>query len=276
MKLKHGTYVALFAVLLSLMLLIPTACLPLPGNSDYAVNPVSQRETLTQVSTINALMAGVYDGVTTCGDLKTYGDFGVGTFQSLDGEMVVLDGKIYQVKADGVAYAVADSLKTPFAAVTFFDTDSEQKLADISGLDKLQQTLDKAMPSSNIFCAIKIEGTFSYVKTRSVPAQNKPYPPLVEVTKNQPTFELNNVTGTIVGFKCPPYVTGVNVAGYHLHFLNDKKNAGGHLLEAKLTQATVKYDFTPNFLMKLPGPDSDFYKIDLSGNQESDVKKVEK
>ena len=86
-------------------------------------------------------------------------------------------------------------------------------------------------PPKTCFYAVMIQGEFSYVKTRSVPAQEKPYPPLAEVTKNQPTFEFTDVTGTMVGFRCPPYVTGINVPGYHLHFLTDDRTAGGHLLE---------------------------------------------
>jgi acetolactate decarboxylase len=99
---------------------------------------------------------------------------------------------------------------------------------------QLEQYLDKLLPTENIFYAIKIEGTFKYIKTRSVPKQNKPYPPLVEVVKNQPTFEFHNVKGTIVGFRCPSYVEGINVPGYHLHFITGDKKAGGHLLECHL------------------------------------------
>ena len=132
------------------------------------------------------------------------------------------------------------------------------------------------MPTGNIFYAIKIEGTFSYIKTRSVPAQEKPYPPLVEVTQNQPIFEFNDVEGTIVGFRCPAYVAGINVPGYHLHFLTKSKDSGGHVLEFEIVEAVASIDYTSEFLMILPGDDSDFYEVDLTQDKQKELEKVEK
>jgi acetolactate decarboxylase len=86
------------------------------------------RDTLFQVSAINALLAGVYDGDVTFEELSEHGDFGLGTFQSLDGEMVELDGSFYQVKTDGVAYPVDNAMTTPFAEVTFFEADRSERL----------------------------------------------------------------------------------------------------------------------------------------------------
>jgi acetolactate decarboxylase len=239
-------------------------------------NPTASRETLTQVSTIDAILGGVYDGVMDFGTLKEYGDFGIGTFEALDGEMVAFDGDFYQVKADGIAYPVADSMLTPFASVTFFDVDCEASLPAGIDYNQLPDFMDSVLPTGNIFYAIKIEGTFSYVKTRSVPAQEKPYPPLVEVTANQPTFEFNNVAGVIVGFLCPPYVAGVNVPGYHLHFLTDSRDAGGHVLEFTVEEAVISVDYTSEFLMLLPGEGSDFYRLDLGQDKQEELEEAEK
>lgn len=250
--------------------------IPLAGCSRYACNPVANRETLTQISTIDAILVGVYDGVTSYKELKEYGDFGIGTFEGLDGEMLAFDGDFYQVKADGVAYPVTDGMKTPFASVTFFDTDRTEKLPHGMDFKQLEQFLDEALPTGNIFYAIRIDGTFSYMKTRSVPGQKKPYPPLVEVTRNQPTFEFHNIKGTIVGFRSPPYVAGVNVAGYHLHFLTENRNAGGHILDFTIEDAVAFIDYTSGFLMLLPSEDSDFYKADFSRNRQEELQKAEK
>jgi len=190
--------------------------------------------------------------------------------------MVAFDGKFYQVKADGIAYPVSDSLKTPFAAVTFFDVDHKEQLPQGMDYGHLQEFLDTILPTHNIFYAIKIEGSFSYMKTRSVPAQEKPYPPLVEVTKNQPIFEFNDVEGTVVGFRCPSYVSGVNVPGYHLHFLNQGREAGGHVLEFKITEAVVTVDYTSGFMMILPDERSNFYQLDLTPDKEEELEKAEK
>jgi len=260
-----------------LLLSMGTAACNGEGTSpEYATNPVAQRETLFQVSTLDALINGVYDGVMTIGGLKEYGDFGIGTFAALDGEMAVLDGVVYQIKADGVAYTVADAIETPFAAVTFFDTDLEDTIPGGLDYQQVQSFLDGFLPTGNIFYAIKIEGTFSYMKTRSVPAQVKPYPKLTEVTANQPTFEFHNVAGTIVGFYCPPYVDGVNVSGYHLHFLTEDKSAGGHILDFTVERASVQVAYTSEFLMRLPDSSSAFYSLDLTQDTSSEVEAVEK
>ena len=258
-------------LLLLAVLLVFTGC-----SADNDLISTDKRDTLVQVSTFDALLAGNYDGVAELGALKEYGDFGIGTLDSLNGELIILDGKFYDVRADGVAYTVSDAMTTPFASVTFFDTDLEEELASGLNFTDFQAMLDEMLPSDNLFYAIKIEGTFSYMKTRSVPAQEKPYPALAEVTKNQPEFEFSNITGTIVGFRCPPYVTGINVPGYHLHFLTDDKQAGGHLLDFTVTQADVAVDNTYQFLMLLPGEGSNFYKEDLSVDREDEMEQVEK
>jgi len=261
---------------LCLLLVALSGCSTNIAPSEYADNPIAQRETLAQISTIDAILNGVYDGVMTFGSLKEYGDFGIGTFAGLDGEMVGFKGDFYQVKADGIAYPVSDSMETPFASVTFFEIDDEETLPKGINYEQLEGLLDGILPTANIFYAIKIEGTFSYMKTRSVPGQEKPYPPLVEVTKNQPIFEFNDVEGTIVGFRCPAYVAGVNVPGYHLHFLTKDRDRGGHILEFKVEEAVALVDYTSEFLMILPGSDSDFYEVDLTQSKQEELEKVEK
>jgi acetolactate decarboxylase len=259
--------VRLFSLLSILIMLVMvfTACGPAPD-----------RETLTQVSNIDAILNGVYDGVISIGELKQYGDFGIGTFAALDGEMIVLDGKVYQAKADGQVALADDKVMTPFASVTYFDSDSQIALNENSTLAQVQKIISDSLPTQNIFCAIKITGVFSYMKVRSVPAQQKPYPPLVEVTKNQLVFEFGEVAGTIVGFFCPTFVDGVNVPGFHLHFLNTGKFAGGHILDFVVKQGSISIDYTPVFKMILPAMDSDFYKLDLSPDLSDELEQAEK
>ena len=196
---------------------------------------------LTQISTIDALLDGVYDGRVTCGKLKEYGDFGIGTFDGLDGEMIVLNGQVYQVKIDGKAYLVADSMRTPFASVLFFNSEKSIEMPSGLNYDQLKARIDKLIKSDNLFYAIKIEGKFKKMITRSVPKQKKPYPQLKEVVKHQKVFKFGETSGTVVGFRSPQYVKGLNVTGYHLHYLTDNKKAGGHILDfvTDITQFSV-------------------------------------
>ncbi len=235
----------------------------------------SEQEIVVQVSTIDALLDGVYDGTVSCGELKKFGDFGLGTFDALEGEMIVLDSQVFQVKTDGIAYKVDDSEKTPFAAVTFFSADTKMKLPPGLSYLQFEKMVDQIIGSDNYFYAIKITGHFTMMKTRSVPKQKKPYPQLKDVVKHQKVFEFNNIEGTVVGFRSPPYVKGINVAGYHLHFLTKDKKAGGHILDFKAGDITLEIDVKNNFFMMLPEIQS-FKTSNLKKDRTRELHNVEK
>jgi acetolactate decarboxylase len=234
-----------------------------------------KNDALYQVSTINALLGGVYAGSESFADLKKHGDFGIGTFDELDGEMLAFDGKFYRVRSDGKPYAVKDDATTPFASVVFFEPDNSFAMKEDINFEELKTKLDKSLPSENLFYAIKVTGKFKNVKTRSVPKQQKPYTDLVEVVKSQPTFEFENVEGTLVGFRCPPYSTGVNVPGYHFHFLAKDLSGGGHVLDCTLETGSIEIDNKNEFIMSLPN-NQEFLELDLSKDKEAELNKVEK
>ncbi len=235
-----------------------------------------QPNTITQISTIDAILAGAYDGQVSCEKMMSYGDFGIGTFDRLDGEMVLLDDKLYQVRYDGAVCFPAMTATTPFAAVVHFSPDAEMPVKKGTDFDGLTKAVDEAVPNTNVFCAVKVQGRFSSMKTRSVPPQNKPYPPLAEVTKKQQVFLLQDVSGTIVGFRCPPYVKGINVPGYHLHFISDDEKSGGHILDFVIEEGSAVLDICNRFLMILPEGESDFAQADLSVDRSKDLEKSER
>jgi len=232
-------------------------------------------DVLFQVSTIDALMQGVFDGFYSFDDLMDQGDFGIGTFNALDGEMVALDGEYYQVRADGVAYPVQGDMTAPFAAVTRFEADQTAALENAGNFTELARQIDRHLPSPNAFYALRIDGTFPYVQTRSVPAQEKPYPRLAEAVEDQSVFNLTNVTGSVVGIWSPDFVKGVNVPGYHLHFITEDRKAGGHILEIQVANATAQMDVTAGFAMQLPSS-GDFYNVNLSGDLQEELERIEK
>jgi acetolactate decarboxylase len=227
-----------------------------------------------QTSTINALLEGVYDGEVTFGELRQHGDFGLGTFNALDGEMIALDGEFYQVRSDGRARPVDDAQKTPFAIVQFFRPELERALNEELDYGQLQDELHKHHQSVNFFYAIRVDGLFSYVKTRSVPRQREPYPALVEVAREQPVFEFNDVEGSLAGFRFPDYAVGVNVPGYHLHFITRDRTAGGHVLDLRLKQGTLYVEHTANFHMELPETGR-FLEADLAQDQREAIQEAE-
>jgi acetolactate decarboxylase len=261
-----------------LVRVIALAVLPLMALTGCAVGAPApnEPETVTQVSTIDALLEGVYDGVMTFETLRTHGDFGIGTFAALDGEMLAFDGRFFQVTGDGAVRRVSDDMETPFAAVTFFEEDFRYAVPGGLDLPGFEEFLDSRLETVNTFYAVRVDGTFAYVKTRSVPAQQKPYPPLAEVTANQMVFEFGETVGTVVGFRCPSFVGGVNVPGYHLHFISEDESSGGHLLAFTVSDATVTVDVTRDFSMILPEHDSDFYGVDLTPDKQETLEQVEK
>ncbi len=227
-----------------------------------------------QTSTINALLEGIYDGEMTYGELRIHGDFGLGTFNALDGEMIALDGNFYQVKSNGVAYPVDDAQKTPFAVVQFFGPEAHYVVDREMDYEQLKDYLQTLIPIMNFFYAIRLDGLFKYVKTRSVPRQTKPYPPLVEVTKTQPVFEFFDVSGALVGFRFPDYAQGMNMPGYHLHFLTEDHKAGGHVLDLQLQRGKLAVEHTSNFHMELP-KEGMFLNADLSQDQRETLRQAE-
>lgn len=239
--------------------------------------PLHAAETrrLYQTSTLQALMAGVYDGDLTFQELAQHGDFGLGTFDALDGEMIALDGAFYQIKADGQVYPVTGAMKTPFAAVTFFKAGWTHMIEMPLKYQQLLDYVTKLLPSPNLPYAIRIEGLFPYVKARSIPRQQKPYPPLAQAAEKQAVFELANVKGVIVAFRYPAYLAGINPLGYHCHFITADRRAGGHLLDCRVEGATVAVGALPNFFLRLPNS-QEFLKSDLTGDRRHELEKVER
>lgn len=209
-------------------------------------------DSVYQVSTLGALSKGVMVGNTTCGRLVEHGNVGLGTFNAMDGEMVVLDGAVYQVPTSGVPRRIKPGERTPFAEVKFFETLKGWSVPKEANLDELKKNMDGQLPSRNYVYAIRLDGTFDHVKARSVPVQKPPFPTLEKVVSEQVVFELNNVKGTMIGFFYPAYLAGVNQAGYHFHFLTEDRKAGGHVLDCAVNSASAKLDQASGLDMAFP------------------------
>ncbi len=213
---------------------------------------VEKAHELYQVSTLSVLMEGLYEGPTTYGELAKHGDFGLGTLNGLDGEMIAFEREFYQILSDGSAKPVAPSMKTPFAVVIHFGADIRLDLPNPMPMHEFEALLKQIAPSHLAFYAIRLEGHFDHVKVRNVPRQEKPYAPLSEVVKDFPVSELQNLRGTMVGFRCPDYSLGINVPGYHLHFIDENRQFGGHVMSFSSDFSTLEIDHTLNLRMEIP------------------------
>lgn len=232
-----------------------------------------EHHTLYQVSTAGALVEGVYQGAVTVGMVREHGDFGLGTFEDLDGEMVVLDGHVFRVSSSGDVHEVPDDATTPFAVVTRFGAADAVELDVVDDLADLAGAVDAMRDSGNVFFAVRVDGHFDALHVRAA-CRTAPGVPLAVATEQQAEFELTAVDGTMVGFWSPPYASGVEVAGYHLHFLSDDRRAGGHVLDCRGRGLQVRVEEESDVHLALPDTAA-FRAADLTHDPTADLDRAE-
>jgi len=215
------------------------------------LNTVRDKDILFQVSSFNTFSLGNYRGSMTYRELSHYGDFGIGTFEGLNGEMIAIDGMFYQILVDGKPAPVDVNIKTPYATVTFFDPDQTVISSTTLNYSELMDYIDSILPDKDTIFAIKVTGFYSYAKTRSVPGQIEPYLPLIDVLKNQSIFLSHDVQATAIGFWFPQSFDGIDSVGYHFHLITNDRTAGGHLLDCTIRNATIQIDPTSKFHLVL-------------------------
>jgi acetolactate decarboxylase len=227
--------------------------------------------TLYQISTSSALVEGVYSGSVCSSVLLEHGDFGLGTFEDLDGEMIILDGQIYQV-ADRVRHR-ADDFLVPFAAITHFRAKSSFGIDNVACLKDIELACDQQRISDNLFYALRLDGTFETIHARAVHIvpQNTQ---LLDAAKTQSEFLFENIEGTLVGFWSPRYSSSFSVPGYHLHFISKDRTKGGHLLDCSARKLNAGIQVLSEFDVLLPesGP---FLTTNLSEDPASDLAQME-
>jgi acetolactate decarboxylase len=225
--------------------------------------------TLFQVSTSGALVQGVYERAVSSNLLLNYGDFGLGTFENLDGEMVVLDGAIYQVRSDGKVTKIVKDVGTPFAVVTHFVADQDQMIENASSFKDLTKICDRYRDSDNLFYAFRIDGHFGHVHTRAM-RETLEGLPLAKAAAIQPEFEFTGVDGTLVGIWAPQFSSALNIAGYHFHFLSEDRSKGGHLLECSGKHLRIRVERLNDFHLSLPESE-EFLRADLTKDTSTDL-----
>ncbi len=224
---------------------------------------------------MSALLDGIYDGSVSIAELLEHGDFGIGTFNHLDGEMIINDGICFHLYSNGEAHVADLDELTPFAAVTTFqpditfDVDTPTTRADLLSL------IDARLSSENLFHAIRATGAFSTVSTRTAARQEAPYQPLTRATEDQAVRTFTSTAGLLVGFRTPDYEQGIAVAGYHLHFLDRERTGGGHAFDFVFNQGVVEVCTVSEMRLSLPttGP---FLSADLQARDlDSDIRTSE-
>lgn len=232
-----------------------------------------EHHTLYQVSTSTALVQGVYQGCVTVDTIKSHGDFGLGTFDALDGEGLMLDGHVYQALSDGTVIEPAASSSAPFWVSTEFEPNRSVTLESVESWEELCQQIDKLRNSQNLFAAIRVDGNFEQIHYR-VACKTAPGTDLVTATSHQAEFTLNNLTGTLMGFWSPAYARTFNIPGYHLHLLSGDHKHGGHVLGIKGRNLRLQVMDANNIVMALP-ESPQFLNADLTGDPSAALNKAE-
>lgn len=218
--------------------------------------------TIFQVSTSGALVAGVYDGEVSVGTLLEHGDFGLGTFANLDGEMSVVDGRAYQIKGSGRVSEAPSDAGAPFAVVTRFDPSVDVAIKPVISFKDLEASCDPFRRSGNIFYALRLDGRFKSVRARAVNPL-KAGTGLVDAAKAQSEFRFTDLDGTLVGLWSPGFSSAFSVPGYHFHFLSGDRQRGGHLLDVASDALRLRVEALNDFHLVLPESEA-FLKADLS------------
>ena len=236
--------------------------------------PAQKPSPLYIYSTLDALMAGTYDGDLTIGELASKGDFGIGTYNRLDGELIALNGVFYHAKADGTVAVSGKQDKTPLALVTRFRPTQTLRPDKPLHLAGIEQWLDARLWNLNVFYAIRIEGDFRDVSVRAIAAQDEPYKPLAEVAKNQSVHHFPAVRGILIGIRSPAFSKGISLPGYHWHFLTADRRHGGHALQLELQNGSAQVETLSTVHLELPGNEA-FAHADQSKDRTAETKQVE-
>ena len=229
---------------------------------------------LFQASTIAALLDGAFEGDLSFAALAEHGDLGLGTLNGLDGEMIALEGSFFRADVDGAIHPVGEGERTPFAVVTEFDPTIEATLGGPLSHDELLARLDELIPIDAASCAIRLDGRFDLVRARSVPRQHPPYRPLTEVVAEQHVFDFTDVAGTMLAFRFPAYAEGIEVSGYHLHFIDEDRARGGHVLDSRAKELRARLDPSSDLHIELP-PGLDLADPGLAVDTHAAIARVE-
>jgi acetolactate decarboxylase len=235
--------------------------------------------TLYQVALFQSVAQGEYYGAISVGEFKQHGDFGMGIFESVNGELIMLDGIVYQALFDGTVAVPSDDYMIPYGNAAFFEADIDGGSISAASVSELEQLLNKKIIEKhgrNQFYFAKIHGDFPYVAVRSELKQEKPFKMLnIALKTDQRKYEYANIMGTIVGLFCPAYMNSMNAPGWHFHFISDDKTKGGHMTEAALKDCQLQVHKMSRFIAEMPDSET-FNSKNLGLDVMSAIREAEK
>ncbi len=192
-----------------------------------------------QISTMNAIHAGVFDAHFPYKEVMKQGTLGVGFVHNLKGEMIAVDGHYYHLHTSGKAEVLDPDETCPFARVVPFNPETHFVMRKEKGFASVTRRIMQQFPSHNTLYAIKIQGIFPRVKLRVLREMKPPYTKLEEAKKDQNEFTLYDVKGTVVGFFTPQFLTSVYDSEFNFSFISSDFKTGGHVLDMSVENVNV-------------------------------------
>lgn len=230
---------------------------------------------LYQHGTLGTLMAGLLEGTATIDEILKHGDSGLATLTGSNGEVIFINGEAFHANEHKEFKKLNGDEKTPFATITHFEADKTYRTVNKPSNEILNEVKD-AMLSDNLFSAVKISGIFKRMHVRMMPKQEPPYTRLIDSARRQPEETQTDVKGTIIGFFTPELFHGIGSAGFHIHFANDERNFGGHVLDFEVKDVTVEIQNFETFEQHFPIENKTFTetKIDY-GDVAEEIREAE-
>lgn len=231
-----------------------------------------------QVSTLQALALGYSRAVITVEEFLKHGDTGLGTFEDVNGEMILLDGICYRATEDGTVLPAEPKMGVPFASACrlqgtgSFDVPAQP---DISSLKAFLNLKIEEVFGLNSMHIARLDGSFKKISARSESAYESQHITLKEVLKTtQKDFIFEDIDGTLICVYYPDYMDGINAPGWHLHFISADRRSGGHVFEIDMKGAKAIIDKIDTIELRLPGvPAFDTYSLKDASQEE--IKEVE-
>lgn len=230
---------------------------------------------LYQHGTLGTLMAGLLEGTVSISELLKNGDLGIATLTGSDGEVIIIDGKAYHANEHKEFRELKGEELSPYATVAKFTADTSYNTANKSSKEVFEEVEEK-MLSKNLFSAVKITGTFKNMHVRMMPGQEPPYERLINAAVKQPEQTEENVEGSVVGIFTPELFHGIGSSGFHVHFANDERNFGGHVLDFEVDNVTVEIQNFETFEQHFAVNDEKFTNTDIDyKNIDEEIRKAE-
>lgn len=228
----------------------------------------------TQISFFSVLLCGRYNGVASVGEVKKLGNIAIATMDMLDGEMLMVDGVVYQARSDGRVYLPEDRETVPFGTIAEFTAETALPLGEIASFEEFEKLADREFPDRNTPLAVRVRGRFPLMKVRTV-ARTENGRGLAEAADDETKFELVDSEGDLVGFRLPGYMNGINAPGWHLHYVDAAREHGGHVVNFSVAEARLEACACGEFQIRYPDDPAVFMGLDLSRDRTAELRKAE-